>query len=1133
MGLVAICAFFAAFQLLSQQSPKKIDYQADIQPILAGKCQSCHQGVGAPSDLRMDTPDGLLKGGASGTVIVPGKPAESPLFTRITDRAGLRMPPSGDPLSQSEINLIQAWIEQGAPMPAPVAANEAFTHDVQPILASACYSCHSGTEARAQLNLSIKAMALKGSVNGPVIVPGDSKDSRLIHRLKGMDGQARMPLNGKPLTEEQIGAIARWIDDGARWPESAAVVKAAPRHWAYVKPVRSELPQVRDMAWVSNPIDRFVLARLEKEGLKPSPQAPKATLIRRLSLDLTGLPPAPAEVEAFVSDQRPDAYERLVDRLLASPSYGERWATPWLDAARYGDSEGWTTDRPRVAWPYRDWVVKALNSNMPFDQFAIQQVAGDLLPNPSKDQKIATGFVRSSMLLTEAGTDPEENNWQMEIDRASTIGTVFLGSTLGCAECHNHKYDPFTQKQFYQMVAFFNNSAYFNDPPDDRTGYDGNPFGEPKLDLPTPEQSKRRDEINAQIASQERILNGTSPEFEKRQAEWEQNVRSFEQQWSLLRPASATSENGTTLTVQEDGSVLASGKNPDKDTYVVDVHLPAGETTAIRIEALSDPSLPGHGPGRDYYGNFIVRDVTLEAGASSGQLAAVPLKKTLSDLPPPPVREDPRFQVKQLWTVDATRTIPKDLKGTGLPERPRIQLLLIPKQPFRTDGDALVRIRIVHLSDINQVNLGHFRLSATLAADPSVAVAVPAGLRPVLDLVPEKRTAKQAEKLTAHFRTVDPVLASTRDKIRALRDELEKLSVPSAMVMDENKAVMRPSAYIRMRGAFLSKGDLVQADVPSFLGPLPEGAPANRLGLAQWLVSRDNPLPARVTVNRFWEAIFGRGIVETSEDFGTQGSTPSHPELLDWLATEFMDSGWNMKAIQRLIVTSSTYRQSSAVTPELLDKDPSNMLLARGPRFRVEAEMVRDIALSASGLLSKKMYGPPVKPYQPDGLWGWFPGSRIGTDVWNVSPGEDKYRRGLYIFIRRSVRYPSLTVFDAPSREFCIARRPRSDTPLQALTTLNDPAFFDAARAMGQRIVREGGATVRSRAAYGFRLATSRLPDDRELDTLVAAFEKTHNRLSRDAKEVQELASGSDSDLAAWIMVSNGLLNLDEALTKE
>jgi hypothetical protein len=471
------------------------------------------------------------------------------------------------------------------------------------------------------------------------------------------------------------------------------------------------------------------------------------------------------------------------------------------------------------------------------------------------------------------------------------------------------------------------------------------------------------------------------------------------------------------------------------------------------------------------------------------------------------------------------------MKATGIQGRPRIQLVLVPEKPLK--GGGVLRVRIVHASEISGVNLGKLRLSVTSASDPKVGLGIPAGLRPVMNIAPEKRTQPQMDKLAAQFRTVDTVLAPVRKQISDLQDRIDDLHIPQALILADDPAVQHPSAYIRMRGAFLSKGDKVDADVPSFLGSLPANIPPNRLGLAKWLVSRDNPLTARVTVNRFWEAIFGRGLVETTEDFGTQGSAPSHPELLDWLAVEFMENGWDMKAIQRLIVTSNAYRQSSADTPELLEKDPANVLIARGPRFRVEAEMIRDIALSASGLLSSKMFGPPVKPYQPEGLWGWFPGSRVGTDVWEVSPGEDKYRRALYTYIRRSVRYPSLTVFDAPSREFCVARRPRSDTPLQALTTLNDPAFFEAAAAMAQRVMKEGGASDSDRAVYAFRLATSRRPGADELDTVTSALNKSRQRLARNPKEAESLTGKSNPDLAAWTMVSNALLNLDEALTKE
>lgn len=1080
----------------------------------------------------MDIPADLLKGSGSGKVIVPGKPADSLLMTRITDQSGLRMPPSGQRLTDGQVALIRSWIEQGAHVPAS-AANDYYLKEVEPILSVSCYGCHTGTEPSAQLNLAVKAMALKGGASGPAILPGNSKGSLLIHRLKGLDGKERMPLGGDPLSDQQIATISRWIDKGAEWPDSEAKVYKVPTHWAYVKPVRPPLPAVQDAKWVRNPIDRFVLARLEKEGLKPSPEASRETLIRRVSLDLIGLPPTPAEVDNFVADKSPDAYEKLVDRLLASPRYGERWATPWLDLAHYGDSDGWTTDRPRVAWPYRDWVIKALNENMPFDKFTIDQLAGDLLPNSTNDAKIATGFVRSSMLLTEAGTDPEENNWVAQIDRASTVGTVWLGSTLGCAECHNHKYDPFTQKQFYQMVAFFNNPLFVNDPPDDRTGFDGNPYGEAKLELPTPEQAKKRDEIKAKLKVLEEHLDATTPEFETRQAGWEKRLLASEKEWQSIRPVRVTSANGTSFSVEPDSSVLASGTNPDKDTYVVDLRSPVSEITGIRIEALTDASLPGGGPGRDYYGNFIVHEVNVEAGPSADRLSKVTFKQVSSDLAPPRVKEDPRFHIKQIWAVDDTRAIPKALVGTpGMPHRPRVQLVLIPEKPLQIGSGGLLRISIAQTSQFNGENIGHFRLSVTSASDPEEALGIPAGLRPVVNLPAAHRSAEQSKELTAYFRTVDSELAPVRTEIRDLGYQLIDLHIPSALVLSENPKVLHPTAYIRLRGSFMSKGDLVEADVPSFLGHLPSGAPPNRLGLAEWLVSKDNPLTARVVVNRFWEQIFGRGIVETTEDFGTQGSLPSHPELLDWLATEFMDNGWNMKAIQRLIVTSSTYRQSSVVTPELLKKDPVNMLLARGPRFRVPAEMIRDIALAASGLLSSKMYGPPVMPYQPEGLWGWFPGSR-GTDVWKVSPGEDKYRRALYIFIRRSVRYPSLTVFDAPSREYCVARRPRSDTPLQALTTLNDPAFFEAAQAMGRRIIKEGGSTIRSRAIFGFRLVVSRRPTDEELKDLVGAYQRMHERLASNDKETQALVGKADPDLGAWTMMSNALLNLDETLTKE
>lgn len=1137
-----------AVHLISQETPGQVDFQTQVQPIFTQHCQGCHGGNSPAANLRLDSPAGVSEAVKSGK-ITPGKSTESLLIQRITDTSGSQMPPTGTPLSAAEIAAIRKWIDQGAHLPA-APASDLFTSDVQPLLQRECYACHSGNQPRGGLNLSVKSLALKGGALGDDIVPGKSGESRLIHRVLGdpSGGGPQMPLGGAPLSATDVATLRRWIDTGAVWPDGAtARVATAPKHWAYVKPVRAPLPEVKDKAWVRNPIDYFVLARLEKEGLKPSGEASKETLIRRVSLDLIGLPPTPAEVDAFVADKRSDAYERLVDRLLASPRYGERWATPWLDLARYADSEGWTNDRQREAWPYRDWVIRALNKNMPFNEFTIEQLAGDLLPNSTIDQKIATGFVRASMLQSEGGTDPAENNWTMQLDRASTVGTAYLGSSIACAQCHDHKYDPFTQKQFYQMVAFFNNSKFVDpsDPtvlkvPDARLLS----FTEPVLTLPTPEQAKKRDELNAKISSYLRQLNDASPEFFKHQRDWEARVKGASDDWKYLRPTRISSSGGATLTLKPDDTILASGKNPSADVYVLEAAAPVDQINGLRIEAIPDLSLPGGGPGRDYYGNFMVHSVTLEAGVPGQKFRKIDLRDAASDIPPPRLINSAGKE-KELWMVDAThltagkvkkykeKAANGELNALAPSARIPMQLVLVPGAAFQLQKGEILRVTIDQTTDVAGVNIGHFRLSVTASSSPKTIVDVPAALRPILELEPDSRTPEQAEQLTAHYRTVAVELAPARAKIADLRESIEDLHIPQALILAENPEVKHPSTYVRIRGAFISKGELVQADVPSFLGSIPAGAPPNRLGLAEWLVSRDNPLTARVAVNHYWETIFGRGIVETTEDFGNQGTPPSHPELLDWLAVQFMDSGWNVKAIQRLMVTSATYRQSSVTTPELKERDPENVLLARGPRFRVEAEMVRDIALSAAGLLSSKMYGPPVMPYQPAGLWGWFPGRVLGKDEWVVSPGEDKYRRGLYTFIRRTVRYPSLTVFDAPSREECTARRVRSDTPLQALTALNDPAFFEAAQAMARRILKEGGSGEATRATYGFRLATSRRPTASELDSLLSAFGKDHAYFEQHKEEAAAVSGQPDPELAAWTMFSNAVLNLDETLTKE
>ncbi len=1098
-----------------------VDFQTQIQPVLKTSCVKCHTGANAGGGLSLDSAEALAHGGKTGPAIVPRDPSHSLLHQRIsTTDPALRMPLGGPALPANTVALIRAWIEQGAPgLPAVQNAGVDFVRDVRPILEANCYACHSGAQPKSQLRLDRKSAAMKGGMSGPVIIAGDSKDSRLIHRVLGMDGEARMPFGKQPLSDAQIATLKRWIDQGARWPDDSETAdEGVKKHWAYVKPVRPAVPTVHDSKWVRNPIDAFILARLEKEGLKPSPEASRETLIRRVSLDLIGLPPSPKEIDEFVNDKRPDAYERLVDRLLANPHYGERWARPWLDLARYADTNGYEKDRRRSIWKYRDWVIDALNRDMPYDEFTIEQLAGDLLPHPTTEQIIATGFNRNTLFNEEGGVDKDEAHWTELLDRVNTTATVWLGSTLACAQCHNHKFDPFTQKEYYQFLAFFNNSDY----KEKAYGDTSRKYIEPQLDLPTPEQAARRDELQKRIDALEAKLKTQTPELDAEQRRWEEMMKSLEASWKPLRDASARSVVGTKLEPQSDGSWLASGSNPATDTYVIEGRLPDGKRiTGLRVEALPDPSLPRNGPGRDVYGNFALTDVRVELVTPSGQAQRLALSAVKADNGK--IRGSKDKPDAPLWTVDATRE----------ETRPPRQLVLALEKPLSPKQGA-IRITLVHGSEFSGQGIGRFRISATSAPEPQMAAQAPATLRPILAIEPEKRNEKQAKDLAKAFREVAQSLQPARDELKQLQEDMDSLGIVSTLVMRDRPGSAPLSAPIRIRGSFLSPGEVVPAGTPAVLNPWPDGLPKNRLGLAEWLVSKDNPLTARVAVNRIWETYFGHGIVETSEDFGTQGEKPSHPELLDWLAVEFMERGWSQKAIHRLIVTSSTYRQDSRVTPELEERDPYNRLLARGPRFRVEAEMVRDIALSASGLLSPKIGGPSVFPYQPDGIWD-LP---YNDDKWTMSKGEDRYRRGLYTFVRRTSPYPSMTVFDAPSREVCTVRRVRTNTPLQALTMLNDPVFVEAAQALAKRVMHEAGSSPADRATLAFRLCTGRRPKPPELKAILENYDEQRKHFESDPKAVARLAGGSgavanSADVAAWTMISNSLLSLDETVTKE
>ncbi len=1037
-------------------------------------------------------------------------------------------------------SVLAAWVAllaaQPAPQAGPTGAAQSFqpvdyTRDIEPVLRQHCYECHGSTRARARLRLHAPDLILKGGSHGPVVLPGKSGESELIRRILSDDPDDRMPLDADPLPAATVALLRQWVDQGAPLPPVAATV-ATPiqEHWAYVAPERPELPAVRTAGWARTPIDRFVLARLERETLAPSREADKSTLLRRVTLDLTGLPPAPEEHDAFLADAAPDAYEKVVDRLLASPRYGERWARPWLDLARYADTNGYEKDKRREIWKFRDWVIDALNRDMPFDQFTIEQIAGDMLPDATIDQKIASGFHRNAMTNEEGGVDPEEAMYEVFVDRVNTTSTVWLGTTLGCAQCHNHKYDPLSQKDYYRMLAFFANADY-----ETRPAGDGTRYAEARLDLATPDQEQARTRLQAEIDRLDREFKAVTPEVRDALARWEQSMREAERQWTAVTPQTAAATNGVALNLLPDGSVLASGANPALTSYAITAETPLQGITGLRIETLPDPSLPKGGPGRDGYGHFRVTGVQVEIAPAVATGAQPPQNVTFRTIrandsaytfDPDDLLgagDGPRDRKSGSWAINAMRET----------DRLARHAVIAAEKPFGFPEGTRLTVRIHHLDGTIGQGIGRLRLAVTTAPDPLTGVDVPARLRPILEIPADQRSQAQTNEVLTFFRPIAPVLKPLRDALAAARRPLADLKIPSTLVMKERASFERPSYEIRERGSFVARGERVYAATPPALHPMRDDQPMNRLGLARWLVDERNPLVARVTVNRLWEQLFGRGIVETSEDFGTQGSPPSHPELLDWMATEFMAKGWSQKALLRLIVTSAAYRQSSVVAQPLLDRDPDNRLLARGPRFRMEAEMLRDVALAASGLLSAKMHGPSVFPLQPPGIWNM----PFSSDKWTTSDGEDRYRRSLYSFWRRTSPYPSFMTFDATSREFCTVRRVRTNTPLQALTLLNDPAAFEAARALARRMV-AAGADDRARAAAGVLLVLSRAGRPAELDRLIALYRTERGGYARrPAEAARVLASAAGpvtemADLAAWTMVANVLLNLDEAVTK-
>ncbi len=994
----------------------------------------------------------------------------------------------------------------------PIAARAAgpdFNREVRPILSNYCFKCHGPDDKtrKAKLRFDVRESALREAESGAkVIEPGKPELSETIVRIFSKDPDEVMPPPSmkKDLTEAQRDILKRWIAAGAEYQP----------HWSFVKPEKPVAPEIagsnRDRV---SAIDAFVQAQLPKVGLSAAPEADRLTLIRRVSLDLVGLPPTPEDVAAFVNDASPGAYDRLVDRLLASPHYGERWARRWLDLARYADTNGYEKDRERSIWPYRDWVIQALNADMPFDRFTVEQIAGDLLPGATSEQIVATGFHRNTMLNEEGGIDPLEFRYHAMADRVATTGKTWLGLTTGCAQCHTHKYDPIQHAEYFSMFAFLNNAD------------------EPEYELPDVGAAARQKANEVRAAKLLAELpdkwpvekSGWTSDLdqtpravaEARFAEWLTRERSRTVKWQALRPADARS-NLPHLTLQPDASILASGDITKSDQYDLKfTGLPRG-ITAIRLEALPHPDLPARGPGLCYYegpkGDFFMGEFQATADGKPVQFTKATESYAKNNFGKNP--------------ASAAAAIDGDPQtGWTCADRPgeAHEAVFIPSSPIAAAQLDLRMLFGRHYA----CSLGRFRISVT--TDPRGAEAREMGdeAERLLAIADAQLTAAQRNKLREQFLLTAP-------ELKAARAEIEKLRKPqpatTTLVLRERPPENPRLTFIHNRGEFTQPTDRVEPGVFSFLNPLPAGAPRNRLAFAQWLVSPENPLTARVTVNRAWAAFFGCGIVKTLDDFGYQGSPPSHPELLDWLAVEFMQQGWSMKKLHRLIVTSATYRQSSRVTPALLEKDRENVFLARGPRVRLEAEMIRDSALAISGLLTPKIGGPSVYPPQPEGAEE----AAYGKFTWKASEGPDRYRRGLYTFTKRTAPYAMFNTFDGPTGEVCVAQREVSNSPLQALTVLNDVVFMEAAQAIGRTVAAQGGADE-TRNEQLFRRFFVRPPQAEERAHLAAFLQTQRQRCSERQIDAAALAGKGDGDAnerAVWTALARALFNLDEAVTK-
>jgi mono/diheme cytochrome c family protein len=1033
-------------------------------------------------------------------------------------------------------------------VPLPVS----FNREILPILSNNCFACHGPDEKarKTRFHFDTRDGAL---LKEGVIVPGHAADSLVMQHVTSTDPEKVMPPpeTGHSLTPKQIDLLRRWMDEGAKWDT----------HWAYVTPVRPELPPVHDRAWTRNPIDRFVLARLDREGLRPAPEADRETLLRRVTYDLTGLPPTPAEVAAFRTDESPDAYERRVDALLASPHYGERMAMPWLDASRYADTHGYHIDNLREMWPWRDWVIDAFNRNLPFDQFVIEQLAGDLIPAATRSQKIASGFNRNHMINFEGGAIADEYQVEYVVDRVEATSSAFMGLTMGCARCHTHKFDPITQREFYRFFAFFNTVP--------ERGLDGkNGNAAPVMPLPTPGQQARLDALDAAIDEAEALLDDEI--VEPLEVAW---AKAYAQRIPPLPPAgliahyeldgsfsdlSGGFHHGRTIAGEPtfDAGRIGRAASFDGDTEVS-----FGDAATFERDRPFSMALWLKGRGSRPLSVFQkIADAEHRRGFEwrFDDIALVGIQKwaarltiTLASGSPGgaiEIRTSERLTLGDWYHVAVTYDGSGTASGLRLYVDGEAAATVTVKDalqgPTHTDAPLLLGSSTLGRPFIGQID--DLRLYSTVLAPGQIDdLATHSAVRTLLSGVVGKPSEAASDAIREYFLTYaapEPQRTAFR-QLRALNQERDafRKEIPTTMVMAE---MAKPrESFLLARGDYRNRTERVEPGVPAMLPPLPDDAPRNRLTLAEWLVRPDHPLTARVAVNRFWQMSFGIGLVKTQEDFGVQGEPPSHPELLDWLATEFVRTGWNVRAMQRLIVTSATYRQASQVTPALLARDPENRLLARGTRMRLPAEMIRDTALAASGLLDERIGGPSVSPYQPAGLWEEMAfGEGFSAQSYQQSHGVDLYRRGMYTLWKRTVPPASLATFDAPSREKCTARRGQTNTPMQALALLNDPTYVEAARALAQRALLEGGRNDKTRVTYAFRLATARTPTGKEVGVLRELLEGRRKWYAKNPDAARKLLSVGESprdprlapaEHAAWTMVASAILNLDETITKQ